>query len=776
MKQSLNFSWHFLPRFEESFLTNELKEFEEINIPHSVKEVPYNYFDEKEYQIISTYEKKFDVDYDIKNQTHILRFEGYMLKAKIYLNGHDLGMHVSGYIPIEIDVSEYLKQKDNRLVVVLDSHEDKTYPPFGLVVDYLTFSGIYREVNLILHPKTYLKDIFVHGDMNGNVAIKYTKVGEKELKIKHELLTYPEKELVLETGADNFKVNNFKLWDIDNPNLYYIKTIIESEDGKEEYLTRFGFRTSEFKPNGFFLNGKHIKIRGLNRHQGYPIVGYAMPKSMQEDDANIMKFELGLNTVRTSHYPQSQHFLNRCDEVGLMVVNEIPGWQHLMKEEVWRNQVYENTRILVIEQRNHPSVICHGVRVDESTDDHELYTKTNQISHELDPYRQTIGVRNFKNSELLEDIYGFNDFCCNSLKKGLDNPRSVITKGKPYLVTEHNGHMAPVKPTSDEKQRIETTLHHLKVINDSYKWDRVSGVIGWCFVDYHTHYDFGSGDRICAHGVLDLYRNPKYTVAAYESQQEEHPYLEVINNMYAGDQAEAIFNEVYALTNCDYVELYKNGQLVNAFYPQKTKTFKYLKHPPILIDDIVGKTFDEPNINKKHYKRIAKCFSYSAFKGAWHMKISQYLYLGYMMVRYRLGWTELVDLWNKYVATWGGEAKTWTFKGYKDGKVVAVTEKGPATKYDLKVTPNKTVLTEEDTFDALRIRVQYVDEHGSVMNYAHRIVSVETEGPIKVIGDHEVALLGGQIAFYVFSKGEKGKGKVTIKLGDITKVVEVEVK
>ena len=156
MKQPLNFSWRFSPSYQDEYLKNGLKEYEEINIPHTVKEVPYNYFDEKEYQKVSTYEKFFDVDYDINNQIHILRFEGFMLQADIYLNGEYLGHHVSGYVPVEIDVTKVLKQKDNHLIVVLDSREDKKYPPFGLVVDYLTFS---RSISLLSSKDIYRRYI-----------------------------------------------------------------------------------------------------------------------------------------------------------------------------------------------------------------------------------------------------------------------------------------------------------------------------------------------------------------------------------------------------------------------------------------------------------------------------------------------------------------------------------------------------------------------------------------------------------------------------------------
>ena len=101
----------------------------------------------------------------------------------------------------------------------------------------------------------------------------------------------------------------------------------------DEKSLRFGFRTVRFENDGFYLNGQRIKLRGLNRHQSYAYVGYAMPKSVQELDAEILKNELGVNAVRTSHYPQSQHFISRCDELGLLVFTEIPGWQHIGDED-----------------------------------------------------------------------------------------------------------------------------------------------------------------------------------------------------------------------------------------------------------------------------------------------------------------------------------------------------------------------------------------------------------------------------------------------------------
>ena len=124
----------------------------------------------------------------------------------------------------------------------------------------------------------------------------------------------------------------------------------------DEKIIIFGFRDAQFRKDGFYLNGKKLKIRGLNRHQSYPYVGYAMPKSMQVMDADILKYELGLNAVRTSHYPQSHDFIDRCDELGLLVFTELPGWQYIGNDE-WKEQAIKNTEDMVLQYRNHPSII-----------------------------------------------------------------------------------------------------------------------------------------------------------------------------------------------------------------------------------------------------------------------------------------------------------------------------------------------------------------------------------------------------------------------------------
>ena len=261
-----------------------------------------------------------------------------------------------------------------------------------------------------------------------------------------------------------------------------------------------GFREAKFTPDGFFLNDKRIKLIGLNRHQNYPYVGCAMPDSAQKEDAEILKTKLGCNIVRTSHYPDSEAFLSRCDEIGLLVVDEIPGWQYIGKDEAWRNNFQYFVEAMVEKERNHPSLIAYGTRIDESPDDDELYSKAVNFVHQANPSRPCLGVRNFKTSHCLEDIYAYNDFSCGSLDHGLD-PRKSVTgaKNKPLLISEHNGHMFPTKQIDFPMRRLEHALRHLKVMDDAYADDTICGAIGWCAFDYNTHKDFGSGDHICYH-------------------------------------------------------------------------------------------------------------------------------------------------------------------------------------------------------------------------------------------------------------------------------------
>ena len=242
-----------------------------------------------------------------------------------------------------------------------------------------------------------------------------------------------------------FVMENMTLWDIENPHRYNCKVRMQGVMGNDEASLKVGFRELHIEENKLTLNGKSLTLLGLNRHQSYPYVGYAMPKRVQEKDAYILKYELGLNAVRTSHYPQSPYFLDACDEVGLLVLEEIPGWQHIGQREEWRSKVMEDVKAMIERDYNHPSIITWGVRINESGDDHELYTATNELARSLDDTRPTSGVRCMERSEFLEDIYTMNDFIHDGSENILRTRERCTGSEKPvpYMVTEFCGHIYP---------------------------------------------------------------------------------------------------------------------------------------------------------------------------------------------------------------------------------------------------------------------------------------------------------------------------------------------
>jgi len=744
MKQPLNFSWSFVPSFEEAFLSALPEEKEKIDLPHAAKASPLHYFDEKSYQGLFTYEKIFDL-LDPAAPVHLLVFEGAMLKIRVYLNGHDYGTFVSGFLPVTIDVSAEIKDRRNRLLVVLDSNEDSSVPPFGKAVDYLTFGGIYRPVSIESHAETYVDSIFIHGAMDGTLTVKAGLKGPVGEKKTHFAL-FDGADLVKEFDEETVAIDHPHLWSVADPHLYRLVSMI----GNEEREDSFGFRDAVFTDKGFFLNGKKLKLIGLNRHQTYPYVGPAMPKAGQIDDAHLLKEKLGCNIVRTSHYADDESFLEECDRIGLLLIDEVPGWQYIGKDEAWRSNYYDFVKRLVIKERNHPSLIGYGLRIDESPDDHELYTKAETIAKGLDPFRQTIGVRNFKGSECLEDVYGYNDFSCSGLDHGLDDPHSwKAPKGKGMLVTEYNGHMFPTKSFDPNDRRVEQALRHARVLDDAYAFPYLSGAVGWCAFDYNTHKDFGSGDHICYHGVSDIFRNPKYAAAVYASQTQSNVF-EVASSLAVGDSDECLMRPVYVFTDADSVELYRNDHFIGRFLPDK-KDFPHLPHPPILVDDFIGDTFEEPRFRKGDYKMMKLSLNAAAQNGFGRIPLKCKLFMAKCLIQYRLSFDDLIQIYSKYISSWGEKAAVWEFRGIKDGKKVAVKKVGPSTSFHYLVSLNKAELINGETYDVARLALRKVDQFGTRMPYAGDPIAIETSGPIEILGPRLVALEGGATAIYVRS-------------------------
>ena len=625
------------------------------------------------------------------------------------------------------------------------------------------------------------------------------------MKIRQSIRKHGEKEFA-ELGVSSalavvtkFEMDDVVGWSPDAPQLYDVKTELiavgeatadEATTGADAaadtdavtdaptadaveiidvVVTTMGFREAEFRKDGFYLNGEKLKLRGLNRHQSYPYVGYAMPDSMQKRDADILKHELGLNAVRTSHYPQSQAFIDRCDEVGLLVFTELPGWQHI-GGKAWKEQAIENVKEMVLQYRNHPSIILWGVRINESVDDEEFYERTNAAAHILDPTRQTGGVRCYKKGTFQEDVFTYNDFSHKGNNAGVEKKSHVTSdKNKAYLITEYNGHMYPTKAFDDEDQKLNHALRHANVLEDAAAEEDIAGTFGWCMFDYNTHKDFGSGDRICYHGVMDMFRNPKIAAAVYASQQDETPVLEISSTMDIGEHAGGNRGDVYIFTNADSVKMYKNGHLIKEYEPNFGSRSKYghLAHPPILVDDYIGDLLETgEQMPHAQAEDISKLLNESARCGLYDIPKTTYAKAGRVLLKYHMNLSDIADLYGKYIGGWGGESTVFEFVAIKDGQEVKRVSKAPVEKNALYAEADRLLLHEGKSYDVAAVRIRLVDEYGNILPFANDPVTLEAEGAVELIGPGVVSLQGGMGGTYVRTTGEEGEGRLTIRTAE----------
>ena len=738
-KIAFNHGWEFIFECTDAFLAGDAANAETVDLPHTVRETPFSYFDESIYQTVCAYRKRFDVPAGWADKRVFLNIGAAAHFAEVFVDGKKIGEHHGGYTAFRVELTQALTPGSTATVAVrVDTRETLDIPPFGFVIDYMTYGGLYREVALEVASKTYIRDVFAFtsipdgegllsgGESAGEAAAvtftgrlepKLTVDGEGADRVRFAVRERGREDVLAEAAFSpgdslSFSVPGARLWDALSPTLYELETTLFDGDAElDRRVDVFGFRRARFEADGFFLNGRKYKLRGLDRHQSYPYVGYAMPRSIQRADADILRGELGCNAVRTSHYPQSHHFIDRCDELGLLVFTEIPGWQHI-GGDAWKDIAVENVREMVVEYRNHPSIVLWGVRINESPDDDAFYRRTNAAAHELDPTRQTGGVRCFKKSSFLEDVYTYNDFVHCGGNRGCDKKADVTSDtSRGYLVSEYNGHMFPTKTYDSEEHRLEHTLRHANVLDAIAGEDDIAGSFAWCMFDYNTHKDFGSGDRICHHGVLDMFRNPKTAAAVYSSQQDETPVLEITSSMDVGEHPASVRGRVFALTNADSVKMYRNGELLGE-YDRAASPYKNLKHGPI-------------------------------------------------------GITGVPD------AVWGASATEFRFDAIKDGKVVKTVVKTPPTAVALDVRVDHTELREGDTYDAAAIRIRAVDQNGNVLPYFMESVRLEAEGPIAVVGPDRAQLRGGMGGTYVRSVGESGKASLTLTL-DCAEPVRVD--
>ncbi len=385
-RENVNDGWVFHEGFSEA-LTRASAAGAAVTLPHNAVDLPLSYFDEKTFQRAFCYQKTLSWRPEFAGKEISLRFDGAMADAVVYCNGEKIVAHPDGYTPFSARLTGRLKPGANLIAVKIDGSENPAIPPFGGQIDYLTYAGIYRDVWLTVSTPVSIarikaetqdvlseaKSLSVRCDVANPGGSKFSGTVKASLKDRHG------REVGAASGAATSDSTTLRmsglaveLWDIDNPALYELTVTLATEHGEDVATTHIGFRTAEFTAKGFRLNGEPLKIRGLNRHQAYPYVGYAMGRRAQERDAELLKHELNCNLVRTSHYPQSPWFLDHCDRIGLLVFEEIPGWQHI-GDSAWKHAAIANVRAMIERDWNHPSIVIWGVRINESADDHDFY-------------------------------------------------------------------------------------------------------------------------------------------------------------------------------------------------------------------------------------------------------------------------------------------------------------------------------------------------------------------------------------------------------------------
>src|SRR5580692_3213205 len=708
MMLPMNRGWRYSPSFVESGheIDFDDSEFDRVAIPHTNVALPCHGFDDKTYEFVSLYRRRFKLPPEARGQRVFIDFEGVMTASTVWLNGYRLGEYKGGYTPFSFELTPHLNfDGENLLAVDVDSSERADIPPFGDRIDYLTFGGIYREVALRIVPATYIENIFAQGknalsehpSLGVECFIQRLEPSQHSLTLEAVLLDRANAiakitQQVPASGAAaepeshmlNFApLSGIQLWDVAHPHLYTVRMrLLEGERVLDEDTRRLGFREAQFTDHGFELNGKVIKLRGLDRHQTFPFVGQAMPGRAQRQDAYILRKQLHCNIVRTSHYPQSRHFLDACDEYGLLVLEEIPGWQHI-GDLPWQDISVDNVSRMIRRDWNRPSIVLWGVRINESRDNHDFYTRTNAMAHKLDPTRQTGGIRYFQESEFLEDVFTMNDFGWP-----LKPPNHPL-----YLNTEFCGHTYPTKTIDNIERLREHTVRHARIHDQLASNPQYAGGIGWCAFDYNTHSNFGSGDRICYHGVTDIFREPKPAAGFYRSQCDpvEEIVLEPAFHWAHGDESVGFTKAVFC-SNCDHLKFYVKDKLIAEVDPDRSQ-FQHLRYAPFIAN--VGNSL-EP-------------------------------------------WGDL------------------RIEGYIQGKqVIAKSYSGKGIDQKFALLPDDTSLSANGA-DSTRVVLRVTDEFGCVRPFANESIKFDLQGPAQLIGDNPFSLVGGTGAVWVRAQEHPGR-------------------
>jgi len=584
-------------------------DFVTVSVPHCVAPLGWRDWDPADWERVWVYRRKVELPGTLAGRRWLLELDGVLSACTVWWNGLQLARHAGGYLPLRVDIGGHARPGENCLVVVVDGRWQNVPPqgrPGGApYIDFFEPAGIYRDVTLRSVPESCIDELFVAGQdvlgpdrrlevtcsprglerLGGPVSLRAT-VGHGQ-----RVISQTSVELGPSRGDAPARVtvgglDELVLWDLESPRRYDCRVELVSAGTVVHAVSAvFGLREARFETDGFFLNGRRVQLRGLNRHQLFPYQGMAMPRRAQRRDAEILKNELHCNVVRCSHYPQSPHFLDACDELGLLVWEEVPGWGYI-GDEAWRDALLRDVAGMVRRDRNRPSVVIWGVRANESPNDPELYQRAKQIAQQLDGTRATSGSMVYYTTENWgQDVFAFDDY--RTLEDGIPSLKEPLP-GVPYLVSEAvgalSGHRYYRREDPQQVQQDQAFLH-ARVLDKAASDDRYAGLIGWCGIDYAS-VNGNTYRHLKWPGVLDTFRERKPGATIYRSQLA--PALEVIIEpafyWYFGDGCSVSdLDAAMICSNCEELRILVAGREHARVLPDRQR-FASLEWPPFFVD------------------------------------------------------------------------------------------------------------------------------------------------------------------------------------------------
>lgn len=582
------------PKFIDSTWTN-------INLPHDwAVKLPFANVDNFDVQShgykpvgglfpetsIGWYRKHFTIDNFDSESRYQIQFDGIYRDADIWINGFYLGNNKSGYLGIAYDITDFLNEKGNNVIVVrADATQYEGW--------FYEGAGIYRHVWLNRYKNTHIATdgIFAHAKVNGNkaaITVETTVANDRFNNSKYNVTAYLKDRngktvaqskttavkinaVSEETVIQSIAVSNPKLWSLENPYLYRVVVEIKSNNTLIDAQTvKFGIRTIDIKPNGVFLNGKHIKIKGTNNHQDHAGVGAALPDYLQYYRISLLK-NMGSNAYRASHNAPTPELLQACDSLGMLVMNE----QRLLNSG---KEYMEQFERLLKRDRNHASIFMWSIGNEEgliqATSTGKKIAETMLATQrKLDPTRRSTYAADLPNvftgvNEVIPvRSFNYRQFAVADYHRdhphqpilGTEMGSTVTTRGI-YAKDSIRAYVPDQDITAPWWASKAEDWWTLAATNDYW----LGGFI-WTGFDYRGEPTPYKWPNISSHfGVMDMCGFPKNIYYYYQSWWTDKDVLHISphwnwsEKIKWGQAGEPI--DVWVNTNADNVELFLNGK------------------------------------------------------------------------------------------------------------------------------------------------------------------------------------------------------------------------